>query len=80
MHMDTALKIGITYEQLLAAVKQLSIQQKIQLSKELERDSIETKLSELLALFKTDELALQTIDEEVEKVRQEIYDKQKSYI
>ncbi len=80
MHMDTALKIGITYEQLLSAVKQLSIQQKIQLSKELERDSIETKLSELLALFKTDELALQTIDEEVEKVRQEIYDKQKSYI
>ncbi len=78
--MDTALKIGITYEQLLSVVKQLSIQQKIQLTKELERDSIETKLSDLLSMFKTDELTLEIIDEEVEKVRQEIYDKQKSYI
>ncbi len=78
--MDTALKIGITYEQLLSAVKQLSIQQKIQLTKELEQDSIETKLSDLLAMFKTDELSLETIDEEVEKLRQEIYDKQKILI
>jgi hypothetical protein len=52
-------------------------QQKIKLTKELEKDVIGSKLSELLKIFKTENLDLATIDKEVETVRQEIYDNQK---
>lgn len=76
--MRTALQIDITFDQMLSMVRQLPIQQKIKLSKELEKDAIDTKLSQLLKAFKTDDLDLKTITEEVESVRQEIYDKQKS--
>ena len=72
--MKTALQVDISFDQILALVKQLPRQEKIQLTKELEKEGIETKLSELLKTFKTDELSLETIDEEVEIVRQHIYD------
>jgi hypothetical protein len=75
--MKNALQIELTFEQILSIVKQLPKQQKIKLTKELERDVIDTKLSRLLKTFKTDELDLKTITEEVETVRQEIYDRQK---
>ena len=52
-------------------------QQKIKLTKELEKEAIDTKLSRLLKTFKTKDLDLKTINKEVEIVRQEIYDKQK---
>lgn len=76
--MKTALQIDITFEQILSMVKQLPRQQKIELTKELEKEAIDTKLSRLLKTFKTNELDLKTITEEVENVRQEIYEKQKS--
>ncbi len=38
---------------------------------------MDTKLSELLKLFKTDELSMDDINEEVELVRAELYEKQK---
>ena len=75
--MKTALQINLSFDQILSMVKQLPKQQKIKLTKELEKDAINTKLSRLLKIFKTKELDLSTITEEVEKVRQEIYDKQK---
>ncbi len=75
--MKTALQIDITFDQILSLVKQLPKQQKIRLSKELEKEVVGSKLSELLKTFKTNELSLTTINEEVESVRQEIYDKQK---
>jgi hypothetical protein len=75
--MKTALQIDITFSQILSMVKQLPRQQKIKLTKELEKEVIDTKLSRLLKSFKTRELDLNTIDEEVENVRQELYDKQK---
>ena len=74
--MKTALQIDITFDQILFLVKQLSTQQKIELSRELEREGIDSKLSKLLKIFKTDELNLDDITKEVESVRQEIYDKQ----
>ena len=58
-------------------VKQLPRQQKIKLTKELEKEVIDMKLSRLLKSFKTSELDLNLIDEEVENARQELYDKQK---
>jgi len=76
--MKTALQIDITFEQILSMVKQLPRQQKIQLTKELEKEAIDTKLTRLLKAFEAKDLDLKTITEEVESVRQEIYEKQKS--
>lgn len=73
--MKTALQIDITFEQILSMVKQLPKQQKLKLTKELEKEAIDSKLSKILKPFKTNELDQKTIDEEVEIVRQEIYDK-----
>jgi predicted DNA-binding protein YlxM (UPF0122 family) len=75
--MKTVLQIDLTFEQILSMVKQLPRQQKIKLTKELEKEAIDSKLSRLLKTFKTKDLDLNTITEEVESVRQEIYDKQK---
>jgi predicted DNA-binding protein YlxM (UPF0122 family) len=75
--MKTALQVEITYEQILDLVKRLPAQQKIELTKELEKEGINTKLSELLNVFRTNDLSLKTIDEEVEIVRQQMYDNRK---
>ena len=76
--MKTAVQIDITFEQILSMVRQLQRKQKIKLTKELEKEVIDTKLSRLLKTFKTNELDEKTITEEVESVRKEIYEKQKS--
>ena len=75
--MKTALQIDITFEQILSMVKQLPRQQKIKLSKELEKEVVDSKLQQLLTTFKTNDLDAKIIAAEVESVRQEIYDKQK---
>ncbi len=75
--MKTSLQLEITYEQILSLIRQLPNQEKIKLTKELEKEVIESKLSQLLQTFKTDELDITTIDDEVEKVRQELYEKRK---
>ena len=77
MTMKTALQIDITFEQILSMVKQLPRQQKLKLSKELEREAIDTKLTSLLKTFKAPKLDLKTISKEVEFVRKGIYDKRK---
>ena len=76
--MKTALQIDITFEQILSMVRQLPKQQKIQLTKELEKEVIDTKLTRLLKAFEAKDLDLKTITEEVESVRKEIYEKEKS--
>lgn len=75
--MKPALQIDLSFDQILSVVRQLPRQQKIKLTKELEKDVISTKLSRLLKSFKTKDLDLNTITEEAEKVRKDIYDKQK---
>ena len=72
--MKTALQIDLTFEQIIYLVKQLPKQQKIRLLQELEKDGIQAKLSSLLKTFDTKELPQETINKEVEIVRQEIYD------
>jgi len=67
--------VNLTYDQIFSLVKQLPRQQRIRLSEELEKESIEKQLSSLLTAFKTDKLSLDTIDEEVEIVRQQIYER-----
>ena len=75
--MKTALQIDLTFDQILSMVRQLPPQQKIKLTKELEKEAIDTKLSRLLKTFKSKDLDLETITEEVENVRQGIYEKQR---
>ena len=75
--MKTAVQIDLTFEEVLFVVKQLPKEQKIQLSKELEKEVVGDKLSRLLKSFRTNDLSLETINEEVELVRQEIYNKEK---
>lgn len=75
--MKTAMQLDLSYEQVLSLVKQLPKKQKIKLTKELAKDTVDTKLEELLSAFQTDELSSVTIDKESELVRQTIYEKQK---
>ncbi len=75
--MKTALQVDITYEQVLNLVRQLPTKEKIKLTKDLEKEAIDSKLSGLLKMFRTQELSLKTINEEVEIVRQKMYEKQK---
>lgn len=71
--MRAALQIDITFEQLLNLVKQLPKRDKLKLSRELEKEGIESKLSNVLNKFRTDELSLEEINRESESVRQELY-------
>ncbi len=75
--MRTALQIDLTFEQILSLVRQLPNNEKIKLSRELENDGIESKLSKLLKTFRTDELSEDTISQELEIVRQQIYESKK---
>jgi hypothetical protein len=71
-------QLTLTFEQILSLVEQLPDIEKIQLSQELEKYTLSRKLTELLETFKSDELSLETIDEEVEAVRTELYAKQQT--
>jgi hypothetical protein len=75
--MRTALQVDITFDQVLALVRQLPTKEKIKLTKELEKEGIETKLSGLLKTFRTKELTIDIINEEVEIVRQQLYESKK---
>ncbi len=75
--MRSALQLDLTFDQVLALVRQLPRQEKIKLTKALEKDGIESKLSGLLKTFRTKELSLDTINREVEIVRQKIYESKK---
>lgn len=75
--MRTALQIDITFDQVLALVRQLPTKEKIKLTKELEKEGIKTKLSGLLKTFKTTALDIDIIQEEVEIVRQKLYESKK---
>lgn len=75
--MGNASQQRFTYEQILALVKELPTEEKITLSKELEKEGINTRLDKILKAFKTDELSEETVNREVEIVRQELYDSKK---
>jgi len=75
--MKEAIQLEVTYDQVLSLVRKLPAQQKIRLSKDLEKEGISSKLSEILKSFKTNELSLETINREVEIVRQKFYERKK---
>lgn len=69
--------INLGFDQILDLVRQLPKKEKIRLSKELEKDILDAKLTSLLKAFKTDDLDRKTIDEEVETVRASMYARNK---
>lgn len=69
--------ISLTFNQILELVKQLPPNQKMKLSKELEKETIDSKLTEILETFKTNDLTQADIDKEVEAVRTARYAKKK---
>ena len=71
-------RISLNFEQILELVKQLSQADMLRLGKELEKSTRDRKLTELLEAFHTEELELETINEEVEVVRAELYDRQET--
>jgi hypothetical protein len=77
--MKADLNISLTFRQILDLVKQLPRQQKIRLTKELEKEAIDTKLSQILQSFSTDEISQELIDQEVEAVRQERYERSQKH-
>jgi hypothetical protein len=70
-----AYKISLSYSQILELVKQLPKKDKAKLSKELAKEAIDIRLTHLLNSFQTNELDEDTINKEVEKIREEIYAK-----
>jgi len=76
--MKTAVDIDLSFDQIMSIVRQLSKEDKIKLTQELEKEAIESRLSRVLKSFRSDELDLSTVNEEVEVVRKEIYDKKTS--
>jgi len=65
--------ITLNYNQIFDLVKQLPLNQKIRLTQELAKETLDYKLSELLSIFRTDELDLDIINNEVDLVRAELY-------
>ncbi|MEA5499004.1 type II toxin-antitoxin system VapB15 family antitoxin [Limnoraphis robusta] len=66
-------QLSLNFEQVLSLVKQLSDSEKLHLSRELEKEVINSKLTDLLESFRTDEIYLEDITQEVEIVRSEIH-------
>jgi hypothetical protein len=62
-------QVQLNFNQIVQIVKQLPVNEKIKLSKELEKDAINSKLTRLLKSFKTDELTEEIINQECEIVR-----------
>ena len=73
--MKTAIsyQVQLNFNQIVQIVKQLPVNDKIKLSKELEKDAINSKLTRLLKSFKTNELTDDIINQECEIVREKLY-------
>lgn len=70
-------KISLDFNQILELVKQLSNKEKIELSKELFKETIDSKLTQLLNSFETDELTDEIINQATEEARAELYEREK---
>ncbi|QNH57237.1 type II toxin-antitoxin system VapB15 family antitoxin [Limnospira indica] len=75
----TQYQLSLSFEQVLSLVKQLPEADKLKLSQALSKDLLDSKLTHLLQCFKTDEISLAEITQEVEAVRTEIHDEQTAH-
>jgi hypothetical protein len=76
---SNAYQLSLSFEQVLKLVKQLPDTEKLRLNQELEKDIRERTMTQLLEDFQTDEITAETIDQEVEAVRSELYAKRKAH-
>lgn len=67
--------MNLSFSQILELIRNLPGEQKIKISRELEKETIGSKLTELLTTFRTDKLSMNEITSEVEQVRQDLHDK-----
>jgi hypothetical protein len=70
-------KLSVTYDQIIRLVKQLPAKEKVKLGQEIAREVLDARFVKLLNSFKTEEISEELINEEVEKVRTELYAKKK---
>ena len=70
--------MNLSFPQILELIRKLPGDQKIKISQELEKETIGSVLTELLASFKTDKLYAEEITAEVEQIRQDLYDQRTS--
>lgn len=77
--MQDTYQLSLSFDQILALVKQLSDAEKLRLSQELEKDTRSQKLTQLLESFQTDKLPLETIKEETEVIRAELHARQQAH-
>jgi hypothetical protein len=66
-------QVQLKFSQIVQIVRQLPINEKIKLSKELEKDAVNSTLSRLLKSFKTNDLTEDVITHEVNIVRKSLY-------
>ena len=71
--------MNLTFSQILELIRNLPRDQKIKISQELEKETIGSKLTELLKAFRTEKLSMDEITAEVEQVRQDLYEKRTSH-
>ena len=71
------LNLTLSYNQLIGLIRQLPAKEKIKLGREIAKEALDTKLTRLLNLFKTDEISEELITKEVELVRAELYAKKR---
>jgi len=76
--MKTSLDNYPAFKTVLELVKRLSKDEKIKLSKELEKELLDIQFTRLLRIFKTNELSEKDITTATESVRASIYGRSKS--
>ena len=74
---SNAFKLSLSYDQIRELVSQLSKNDKIKLSREMAAETLDTRFTRLLNSFYTNEVSEETIAEEVEAVRADIYARKK---
>ncbi len=76
--MSITLQEPVNVDELIAIVQRLTDDDKIRLGNALKKEMIDDTLEKLLTAFRTDELDMETITQEVEAVRQERYNRAKN--
>ncbi len=66
-------QVRLNFNQIVQIVRQLPVHEKIRLSKELEKETVNTTLSRLLKSFKTNDLSEDEIVNESNFVRERLY-------
>jgi hypothetical protein len=73
---NNAYSLPINFKQIMELAKQCTMQEKIELARELEKDTLKIRFQKLLSKLKTNEITDEMIDAEVKAVRRLKYGKE----